>query len=168
MSSYQNLEKKIEREYHVSWYIIVYKAVFGLIEFLSGVGLAIFGKQMLHFYNVILADELSEEPHDLLARLSERIIPNLLTHDTFLAIYLLLLGAVKIAGAAGLIYKKNWGVDLLVAMTIVLFPFQIVNLLIHPSLFDFIYISFGILIALYLVEFKPKAWISKVLLNIKG
>jgi len=41
-------------------------------------------------------------------------------------------------------------------------PFQIVNIIVHPNIFDFLYFTVGILIALYLIEFKPKAWISKI------
>lgn len=161
--SANTVERQLEKEFHVSWFIIVYKFIFGLIETLSGFGLAFFGKQILKLYTVDVSKELFEDPHDLIATVSEKFVPNLFTHNNFIVIYLIILGLAKVAGAVGLIYKQNWGVDLLVSLTVVMLPFQIVNLLLHPSLFDSIYILIGILIALYLIEFKPRAWISRVL-----
>jgi len=156
-------EEKIEKEFHISVYIIVYKFVLGLAELLSGLVLVFYGSTIYQVYQAGMIKELSEDPHDLLANLSVGVVPNLLTHNTYLVIYLLILGAAKIAGAIGLIYKQNWGVDLLVGLTIILAPFQMVNIIIHRGAFDFFYFIAGLIIVLYLVEFRPKAWISRVL-----
>jgi uncharacterized membrane protein len=156
-------EERIEKEYHVSIYILIYKFMLGIIEFLLGLAIALFGSRIYSVYQRDLIKELSEDPHDLLAQISEKIVPNVLTHSTYIIFYLIILGLAKILGAIGLIYKQNWGVDLLVSLTILLAPFQIVNLIIHPNLFDFIYFIVGILIALYLIEFRPKAWISRII-----
>jgi uncharacterized membrane protein len=152
----------IEKEYHVSWFIIAYKMAFGLIEFVTGLGIAIFGRKMFALYTRYLSQELSEEPHDLLARMSEQIIPHIFTHNTYLLVYLMVLGLAKIAGAIGLIYKKHWGVDILVALTLFMYPFQMIQLVLHPSIIDFIYITVGILIALYLINFHPKEWATRL------
>jgi uncharacterized membrane protein len=98
-----------------------------------------------------------------LANISQSFVPGLLAQSTIIVIYLMILGGAKIAGAIGLINKQNWGVDLLVGLTIILFPFQIADMIISFSLFKVLYVVVGLLIALYLVEFKPKAWISKML-----
>jgi uncharacterized membrane protein len=156
-------EAKIEKEFHVSVYIIVYKFGLGLLEFLFGFTLWFFGQKIYQIYRSGILSELSEDPHDLLANLSQKIVPNLLTHNGFIIIYLLILGSAKIAGAVGLIYKENWGVDLLVGLTAVMAPFQIVSLIIRPNIFELLYFVVGLFIALYLVEFKPKAWISRIL-----
>jgi hypothetical protein len=111
--------------------------------------------------------ELSEDPHDVLVRLTESVIPNALTHHTFIVFYLLLLGGAKIAGAIGLIYKQNWGVDLLVGLTLIMFPFQVVQLARHPSFPDFLYITIGLIIAMYLINFHPRAWATRVAGKIK-
>lgn len=158
-------EEQIENEYHVSVYIIIYKFLLGTIEFLAGITIAFFGARIYELYQASLIKELSEDPHDLLARLSETVVPSALTHNTYIVIYLIVLGLAKMAGAIGLVYKKNWGVDLLVGLTILMAPFQIVNLIEHPGFFDLLYLVVGLLIALYLVEFKPKAWISRVVLR---
>ncbi len=156
-------EEKIEKEFHVSIYILVYKFMLGLIEMSVGLAIALFGSKIYQLYQTSMIKELSEDPHDLLARLSESIVPNLLTHNTYIVLYFIVLGLAKVLGAIGLVYKKNWGVDLLVGLTIILAPFQIVNLILHPNFFDLLYLIVGLLIALYLVEFRPKAWISRVL-----
>lgn len=161
----QKIEKEIEKEFHASWYIILYKLILGILELISGIGIIIFGDKILEYYSTDLARELSEDPHDILAQVTSAIIPHLFGHNTYIVFYLIILGIAKIAGSIGLIYKKNWGVDLLVGLTLVMLPFQLVNLVLHPALFDFLYISFGILISLYLIEFKPRAWISRLFLR---
>ncbi len=161
------IEERIEKEYHVSWYIIAYKLFFGIVEFLLGAGITFFGQTALVWYRVYASRELLEDPHDLLVRLSEGVVPNVLAHHTFLALYLILLGGAKIAGAVGLIYRRNWGVDLLVALTLIMFPFQFIRLIMHPSLSDFLYIFVGLFIALYLINFRPHEWAKRMATKIR-
>jgi uncharacterized membrane protein len=162
------LEENLEGEFHVSRYIIAYKFLLGLAEFVTGVGLVAWGAQAFRLYQIYLGRELFEDPHDVLAHLTERIVPSLFAQHGYLAAYLIILGAAKLAGAIGLIYQQNWGVDLLVSLTLLMFPFQVAALILHPSIMDFIYIFVGLLIALYLIEFKPKAWISKMAFVIRS
>jgi uncharacterized membrane protein (DUF2068 family) len=163
-------ETRIEQEYHISRYIIAYKLLFGIAEFLLGIGITFFGKKALYWYRLYAAHELSENPHFVLVRMTENILPNLLAQHTFLAFYLVLLGTVKIAGAIGLIYKQHWGVDLLVCVTLCMLPFQVVQILLHPSVADAFYISMGLLITLYLINFQPVFWIHNLLqkMNFRG
>ncbi len=163
MRSLARGEAELEDHYHVSIYIVVYKLILGISEFLLGIAIALFGPQIYRSYQFILLSELSEDPHDLLARLSQAVVPNVLTHNTFVLVSLIVLGLAKIAGAIGLTYHQNWGVDLLVGLTVLMAPFQIIELILHPRAFDFAYLVVGLLIALYLVEFRPKAWVSRVL-----
>jgi uncharacterized membrane protein len=156
-------EEAVEKEYHVSIYIVVYKFILGITEFLLGLAIAFFGTEIYRTVQASLLRELTEEPHDLLARVGEAIIPNALNHNTFVVVSLIVLGIAKMAGAIGLIYKQNWGVDLLVGLTLIMAPFQIISLILHPRIFDLLYLAAGLAIALYLVEFRPKAWISRVL-----
>ena len=147
---------------HFSWLVIIYKFALGLVELFSGLGIALLGKQILAQYMFQISQELSEDPHDLLANLSMGIVPNFFNHNTFIVVSLIVLGIAKIAGAIGLTYKKNWGVDLLVGLTVIMLPFQLYNLAVNRSFLDFIYLLVGIVIALYLIRFRPKAWISRV------
>jgi len=158
-------EQRIERELHVSVYIIIYKFLLGLIEFSAGLTVALAGSRIYRLYQSSLLKELSEDPHDLLARLSESVVPNLLTHNSYVVIYLVVLGLAKMVGAVGLMYKQNWGVDLLVLLTILMAPFQIVSVILSRHVFDLLYLVVGLLIALYLIEFRPKAWISRMFLR---
>lgn len=153
---------KQTEEVEVSWIIVTYKFVLGLIETLSGLAMAILGKQIMAQYSFRLAQELMEEPHDLIARVSIGIVPNLFSHSTYVIASLIVLGLIKMAGAIGLVKKQNWGVDLLVGMTLIMLPFQVVSLVLHPNLFNCLYIAVGVVIALFLIQFKPKAWISRV------
>jgi uncharacterized membrane protein len=155
-------EAEIEEEYHVSRWIIGYKMIFGIVELLLGVGIAFFNQIALHWYRIYATKELSEDPHDLLVRLTKDMVPNLLSHHTFLVVYLTLLGSAKIAGAIGLFYKQNWGVDLLVCLTILMFPFQIFQLITHPTFPDFLYIFMGLFISMYLVNFRPHEWARRL------
>ena len=135
----------------------------GIFELLTGIAIAVYGSRMYQLYQATLIKELSEDPDDVLVRLSEKLVPNILTHNSYVILYLLALGLVKIVGAIGLLQKQNWGVDLLVGLIIVMAPFQITGLLVHRNWFDLIYLAVGLLIALYLVEFRPGAWISRLL-----
>lgn len=164
----KSLEEKIENEYFVSRYIIVYKFIFGLIEFSFGVSILLFGHKALILFNRYAQSELLEDPHDLLVNFLEKFVPYFFTHNIFLALYLVILGGAKIAGSIGLIYKKNWGVDLLVTLTLIMFPFQVVKLFSDHSIPEFIYLVVGVFIALYLINFKPDQWVKRVTKNIKS
>lgn len=164
----QEVEQQIEKEYHVSWYIISYKFLFGLAELFFGITITLFGRTALLWYRAYARQELAEDPHDLIVHFTEGIVPNLLTRHTFLALYLIILGSAKIAGAIGLVYKKNWGVDLLVSLTMLMLPFQFIRLLQDPSMPDFLYILVGLLIALYLVNFRPHDWVKRVTKRVRS
>lgn len=155
-------ERHIEAEYHVSWYIVAYKLIFGLAELVLGLAILIYGHAALARYNAYAARELLEDPHDLLVPFLESIVPGLLTHNYFLATYLILLGGAKVVGAIGLIRGKHWGVDLLVGLTAIMLPFEAVKLIISPSLPEFVYLGLGVFIALYLINFEPHRWASRM------
>jgi uncharacterized membrane protein len=151
-----------DKELHVSIYIVIYKFMLGVVELLIGLALTLFGSSIYRVVEAGIVKELSEDPHDLLARIGESLIPNVLTHGRFVIASLIILGVAKIAGAIGLMYKQNWGVDLLVGLTVLMAPFQIISLILHPHAFDLTYFLLGLVIALYLVEFRPGAWISRI------
>jgi uncharacterized membrane protein len=163
----RTIEENMEGEFHVSRFIIAYKFILGLVELLSGTGLILWGGNAFRLYQTTISQELSEDPHDFLAHLTERVVPSLFAQHTTLAVYLIVLGAAKLAGAIGLIYRKNWGVDLLVGLTMVMAPFQVVQLILHPAILDFVYMIVGLLIALYLINFQPKAWVSRLGARVK-
>jgi uncharacterized membrane protein len=156
-------EEAIEKKFHVSTYIIIYEFLSGLVDLSAGVGLAIFGTRIYELYQASLIQELAEDPTDLIANLSEKFVPGLLTHNAFIILYWIAYGLVKIVGAIGLIYKQNWGVDLLVLLIILIAPFQLFDFVVHRNFLELLYIIVGFLVAFYLVEFRPAAWISRIL-----
>lgn len=153
--------QEIEEEFHVSKYIIFYKFFLGVIELTLGLSIIFFGKKALVFYNAFKTQELLEDPHDLLVNVSEKVIPYLLQHRGYVVAFLIVLGLIKISGAIGLIYKKTWGLDLLLGLTIILLPFQFYSLVTKPSLLNLFYFLFGIFIALWLVNFRPRQYAQR-------
>lgn len=154
--------EEIEEEFHVSGLIIAYKFILGLLEFSLGLAIIFFGKNATNLYRNFKYSELLEDPHDLLVNITEKFVPYLLNHKDYVILILIILGLVKMIGAIGLIYKKNWGLDLLLGVTLLMLPFQIFNFLRNPSLFDLIYILIGVFIVFWLVNFKPHEYIHKV------
>lgn len=161
-------EGHLENRDHVSWYIIAYKLLFGLAEFSLGFGIALFGQTALKWYRLYTVQELSEDPHDLLVHITQGIIPSVLAHHTYLVIYLILLGGAKIVGAIGIIYNQDWGIDLLVGLTILILPFQIARLAFHPSFIELSYVLLGLLITMYLINFRPHVWINRIKTKLKS
>ncbi len=152
--------QRLEKEYHVSRYIIVYKFILGLFETFLGVGTIIFGRRIYELYLNFKNNQLLEDPHDLLIFITERTIPYIFTHRKYVVLILLLLGLTKLIGAIGLWYRKHWGLDILVGVTVILLPFESYYLIIHPSISKTVYFLINIFIALYLVNFNPKGYFT--------
>ncbi len=164
----KNKKKSIEDEYHVSKVIIIYKFVLGLFEVILGLGIFFGGRQILDLYENFKSQELLEDPHDLFLTVVEKLIPFILHHQTFITFGLIALGVVKIIGCIGLWQKKHWGLDLLVGLTIVFLPFELYQLFPKPTLLKLSYFLINVLIALYLVEFKPKDYFTKFKKRVKS
>lgn len=161
-------EQQMEQEYHISRYIIVYKFILGLFEIILGLGIIIFGKRIYELYLNFRNNELLEDPHDLLAQISEKLIPYILAHQGYVVFILLLLGITKMIGCVGLWYRKHWGLDILIAITIILLPFEIYAILTHPTLAKSFYFIINLFIALYLVNFKPRDYFTNLKQRIKN
>lgn len=152
----------LEKGYHVSRFIIAYKFILGLFETFLGIGTIIFGRKIFEIYLNFRNNELLEDPHDLLVAIAERVVPYLFAHRGYVVLILLLLGITKMVGSVGLWYKKHWGLDVLIVVTIILLPFESYYLVIHPSFLKTAYFLINILIALYLVNFNPKDYFTNL------
>ncbi len=161
-------KNKTKKGLYIATYIIIYKLFLGIVELILGLGIILFQKNFLSIYDSFKSQELLEDPHDLLVKAAEYIIPFILEHHIYIIIILMLLGIVKIIGSIGLLYRQHWGLDLLVVLTFLLLPFQSYSLIIHPSSYKIIYFSINALIALYLVEFKPKNYFTGLKTRIKS
>lgn len=154
--------QKVENQYHISRYIIIYKFILGLFEVVLGAGIIIYGKKIFQLYLDFRNNELFEDPHDLLALILEKFVPYIFAHRGYVIFILLLLGISKMAGALGLWFRKPWGLDILVIVTIILLPFESYSILTHPTLTKLSYFIINLFIALYLVNFKPKDYFTKL------
>lgn len=150
--------EELEEEFHVSRIIILYKIVSGLLELILGMGIMVFGNQLFRVYINFRRQELLEDPHDLLVRLLEKFVPYLWENHGYIIFILFALGIVKVAGSIGLLYRKHWGLDLLVGLTVLMLPFEGYNLLRHLSLTNLLYFVINLGIAFYLVNFKPRQY----------
>ncbi len=160
--------KNLEKEYHISRYIIAYKFILGLFEVILGLGIIVYGKKIYTLYINFRNSEVLEDPHDLLARTLERIVPYLLAHQGYVIFILLLLGVTKIVGCIGLWQRKHWGLDILIVITIGLLPFEISALVLHPNLTKISFFIINLFIALYLVNFNPKGYFTNLKQRIKS
>lgn len=151
-----------KEEYQVANYIVAYKLALGVLEVVFGLGIAIWGRPIVVMYQQFRAQELFEDPHDILVRVLETVVPYLFAHKGYVIAVLILLGVVKIIGAIGLMYRKWWGLDLLVGLTLILLPFQFFSLIRHPSWLSLAYVIVGLLIVLFLTNFNPGDYVKKL------
>lgn len=158
----QKIEEEVEKDLHISQYIIAYKFLLGLFETLIGLGIIIFGRQMVQIYQDFKTEELFENPHGLIVSMTEKFIPYLFDHRGYVVFILMLLGITKLVGAVGLYYKKMWGLDILVFVTILLLPFDLEYFFGHPTITRFIFLIINMFIALYLLNFRPMEYFVKL------
>lgn len=148
--------RSVEGEYRASWLIIVFKYVSGLIEIILGLGIVFLGDEMISLYEMMKVKELLEDPHDLVIRMIEAVLPYFLKHREYVVIFLLVLGTTKIIGAIGLTYRKEWGRDMLIVLGIILLPFELVEFFRHPTVLRATYALVNLVIVLYLMNFHPR------------
>ena len=111
------------------------KGLDALSELLLGVPLLFFSHAQLDsLARSVTAEELTEDPHDLVANLLLRSTAHV-GHGTllFVAVYLIVHGVVKLAIIAALIWGAEriypWAIAALAAFTV----FQLVEFVLHPS-----------------------------------
>lgn len=142
--------------------IIIYELILGTFEVVFGVGLLFLWNTLLSLYYQMSSGELLEDSNDLIVRSIEQVLPHLFAHRYYIALLLVALGVVKISSGIGMYYKKEWANHLLVALLVVLIPFDISEMIIHFSVFDLGYLLIDILIVLYLIHFNPRQYLIEV------
>jgi len=89
--------------------LLVLKGLDGLLELIGGVVLIIVSPETInHFAYWLTQHELSEDPHDFLARHLLKLTANLHNTQLFGAIYLLTHGLVKLIIVIGLLRREHW------------------------------------------------------------
>lgn len=114
---------------------VTLKGLDGAGELLLGLPLLFFSHaQLTSLAGSVTAEELTEDPHDLVANLLLRSAAHT-THGTllFVALYLVVHGVVKLAIVLALIWGKErvypWAIGALGLFVV----FQVVELVLHPS-----------------------------------
>jgi uncharacterized membrane protein (DUF2068 family) len=146
---------------NISKTVVYYKLITGIIELILGLGILFLGKNISRIYASYKLKELLEDPHDLLINIVGEITPILRHYHTYLMVFLIVFGVVKIIGAIGLLYDKEWGLDLLIMFFFLMLPFDIYTLLSHITFLKTLYFLINTLIAFYLVEFRPHTYFWK-------
>lgn len=159
------MKKTIESQ--VSNVVVLYKFATGLLEFILGLNILFFGKNIARIYTNYKLNELLEDPHDLFIRIVEKITPIFLNYHTYLMVTLIVFGLVKIVGAIGLFRNKEWGLDILVIFFFIMLPYDIYTFFSHATLLKILYFFINVLITLYLIEFKPHTYFWKYIKYLK-
>jgi uncharacterized membrane protein len=89
--------------------LLVLKGLDGLLELIGGIVLIVVSPETInHFAYWLTQHELSEDPHDLIARHLLKLTANLHNTQLFGAIYLLTHGLVKLVIVVGLLRREHW------------------------------------------------------------
>ena len=106
--------------------IVAFKFVSGVAEVVTGAALVVIPHRALGFLLRFAATkELNEDPSDRIALLVQHHLPELLRTQGTIAAALIVVGVVKIVGAAGLLLRKAWGYYLLLIIMVLLVPLDV-------------------------------------------
>jgi uncharacterized membrane protein len=96
----------LDRTFNVA---LILKGLDGLLELLGGILLIVVSPETINrLARSLTQHELSEDPHDFVARHLLRLTANLHNTQTFGALYLLTHGLVKIVIVIGLLRREHW------------------------------------------------------------
>jgi uncharacterized membrane protein (DUF2068 family) len=134
--------------------LIFYKFAAGALEVLTATLFLLFGRQFSNFYQNFELAHVDQEP-SLYVRTVEHAVPFLLDHKMYIIVFLLTFGLGKIIGSIGLWYEKMWAIHMMIVLSMLLIPFELVDFISHPSGFKLFYILMNIIIVVYLLRFNP-------------
>jgi uncharacterized membrane protein len=114
---------------------IILKGLNGLAELVGGLLLLFVTPGSIHRLGVVLTQgELSEDPHDIVARYLLHTA-NGLTGSAVLfgALYLLLHGAVKVVLVIALLLNRLWAYPCMIVVLLIFIGYQLYRIALHPS-----------------------------------
>jgi uncharacterized membrane protein len=114
---------------------IIVKGLDGVVELLGGLALLFASAGSIRNLAVVLTrHELSEDPHDFVARYLLHTA-NGLTGSAilFAAVYLLVHGAVKVALVLGLLLNKLWAYPCMIIVLLIFIGYQLYRIVLDPS-----------------------------------
>jgi uncharacterized membrane protein len=114
---------------------IIAKGVNGLAELVGGLMLLFETPRGIRHLAVVLTQgELSEDPHDFVARYLLHTANGLTGSAVFFgAIYLLLHGAVKVVLVTALLLNKLWAYPCMIVVLLIFIGYQMYRISLHPS-----------------------------------
>jgi uncharacterized membrane protein len=114
---------------------IIVKGLNGLAELVGGLMLLFQSPSGIqHIVAVLTQGELSEDPHDVVARYLLRTASGLTGSAVFFgAIYLLLHGAVKVVLVTALLLNKLWAYPCMIAVLLIFIGYQMYRIALHPG-----------------------------------
>jgi uncharacterized membrane protein len=114
---------------------IIVKGLNGLAELLGGLLLLFATPRSIHRLAVVLTQgELSEDPHDLVARYLLHTANGLTGNAVvFGAVYLLLHGAVKVVLVIALLLNKLWAYPCMIVVLLIFIGYQLYRIALHPG-----------------------------------
>jgi uncharacterized membrane protein len=114
---------------------IIVKGLNGLAELVGGLMLLFQSPSGIrHIVAVLTQGELSEDPHDVVARYLLHTASGLTGSAVFFgAIYLLLHGAVKVVLVTALLLNKLWAYPCMIAVLLIFIGYQMYRIALHPG-----------------------------------
>ena len=114
---------------------IILKGLNGLAELVAGVLLLLATPGSIRRLAVVLTQgELSEDPHDIIARYSLHTASGLTGSALrFGAVYLLLHGAVKVVLVIALLLNKLWAYPCMIVVLLIFIGYQLYRIALQPS-----------------------------------
>lgn len=132
--------------------IIAYKTALGIGELAVGVLLLIPSLDLAATFHRLTAEELREDPSDLLVALISRHLPSLVQHRATVGVGLISFGVVKLIAAVAMWNGKEWGRNLLAAMVVLLLPLDVRSAVTDPSIVRFLLVILNALVAFLLIR----------------
>jgi uncharacterized membrane protein len=102
------------------------KLAFGSLEVITGLTWLLVSPAVVqHRVQELLRQLAHDQPDNPGVKLLQHQLPTLLAHGTLVALALIMLGLIKVAGALGFLSGRPWGYYLFVASLLLTLPFDL-------------------------------------------
>ncbi|MDE2466449.1 MAG: DUF2127 domain-containing protein [Alphaproteobacteria bacterium] len=110
------------------------KAFDGTVEIAAGI-LLFFPGVLDHLLKALIANELIEDPHDLVANAILHALPHLFVYATvFAALYVLAHGVIKVFLVVALLRDQLWAYPTAIVVFLLFIAYQVYAYVRHPSI----------------------------------
>ena len=131
------------------------KILFGAIELVTGLlWLFVTPSGVQHQIQRLVDWMATQQPDNPAVEMLQRQLPALFAHGTLVALGLVLLGSVKLAGAAGFLSGRPWGYWLFVASLVALLPVDVRSAADDGSPFAWLFVGLDVAILAALLWFR--------------